>query len=60
MTLLAKRAGLALTMAAVQAGAVRMVLCRAHAADRSGDDWSEAARDIYPPWCSSRIISARP
>ena len=49
MTLLAKRAGLALTMAAVEAGAVRMVRSvELTPPAGSGDDWSEAARDIYP------------
>ena len=49
MTLLAKRAGLVLTMAAVEAGAVRMVRSvELTPPAGSGDDWSEAARDIYP------------
>lgn len=49
MALLAKRAGRALTMAAVEAGAVRMVRSvQLASAAESEDDWSEAARDIYP------------
>ena len=49
MTLLAKRAGPALTMAAVEAGTVRMVRSvELTSPAESEDDWSEAARDIYP------------
>ena len=49
MTLLAKRTGLALTMAAVEAGAVRMVRSvELTSPSGSEDAWSEAARDIYP------------
>ncbi len=49
MTLLAKRSGLSLTMAVVEAGVVRMVRSVDLAAPKDGEDyWAEAARDIYP------------
>jgi type IV pilus assembly protein PilM len=49
MTLFVKRAGRELTLAAVEAGTVRMVRSLELAASSpSEDDWSESARDIYP------------
>ena len=49
MTLLAKKAGDRLTMAAVETGAVRMLRSvKLTTTPASEDDWTEAARDIYP------------